>query len=315
MKNVESVEAIDDMTVRYNYSQFDGTVLLTLSRFAGKMIAPSALENVADNNPIGTGPYVYNADESAQDNTVKVFDFYPGYWNNNAQPVARVEVTHVTDSAARANGLYAEDFHTIGAGGLQNQNEARERGFIVSSKPAVAWSMHILDRTGSDVPELADVRVRQAMMYAVDRPTYWAVVDGGDPSTQHALPGGYAYNDDIMDLNQNMEKAKALMAEAGNPTFEINAPSFGYFGVRNSYFASSWAELGITVNIIEIQNIFAGCTQNQGDVPMHVGICPINERHIKHFVENRLLPDGFLNPFGHNDDEINAIYDLSLIHI
>ena len=39
-----------------------------------------------------------------------------------------------------------------------------------------------------------------------------------------------------------------------------------------------------------------------------MGICPINERHIKHFVENRLLEGGFLNPFGHVDEEIEALY-------
>ena len=58
LRNVESAEAIDDLTVRYNYAEFDGTVLLTLSRFAGKMISPAAFENVSENNPVGTGPYI-----------------------------------------------------------------------------------------------------------------------------------------------------------------------------------------------------------------------------------------------------------------
>ncbi|MEM7112034.1 MAG: ABC transporter substrate-binding protein [Chloroflexota bacterium] len=310
LRNVESAEAIDEFTVRYNYSEFDGTVLLTLSRFSGKMISPAAFENVNDGpNPVGTGPYIYNAEDSAQDNTFKVFDFNPNYWNNNAQPFARLELTHITDTATRYNGLFAGEFHIVGGAGVAALAAAEADGYVVSGQPAVAWSAHILDRTGSTVPELADERVRLAMALAVDRPTYWQVVDPGQPSTQHALPGGYAYNPDIMDLNLNMERAKELMAEAGNPTFEINMPSFGFFGTRNAYFASSWEELGITVNIIEIQNIFAGCQQNQGDVPMQVGVCPINERHIKHFVENRLLETGFLNPFGHVDEEINELYN------
>lgn len=71
--------------------------------------------------------------------------------------------------------------------------------------------------------------------------------------------------------------------------------------------ASSWEPLGISLNLIEITNIFAGCTQASGEFP--IGICPINERHIKHFVENRLLESGFLNPFGHIDEEINTLYE------
>ena len=46
---------------------------------------------------------------------------------------------------------------------------------ITTAQPAVAWSAHILDRTGTLVPELADERVRMAMSYALDRDAYWDV--------------------------------------------------------------------------------------------------------------------------------------------
>lgn len=307
LSNVESAEAIDDLTVRYNYTQFDGTVLLTLSRFAGKMISPATFDTITENNPVGTGPYIYNADESNPDNTFKVYDFNPNYWNTNAQPVARVEITTITDQATQLNALLAEDFHTVQMGAIPLIAQAEAEGNVNSAQPAVAWSAHIIDRTGDLVPELADERVRLAMSYALDRDAFWQVVNFGEKTTQHALPGGYAYNEDIMDLNFNMERAMELMAEAGNPEFTVDVPSFGAFNARNAFLASSWEPLGITVNIVEVNNIFAGCTQAEGDFP--IGICPINERHIKHFVENRLLETGFLNPFGHVDEEINALYE------
>ncbi|MEM7128450.1 MAG: ABC transporter substrate-binding protein [Chloroflexota bacterium] len=307
LRNVESAEAIDDLTVRYNYSQFDGTVLLTLSRFAGKMISPAAFDTVNEGNPIGTGPYLFNADASTPDNTFKVYDWNPNYWNNNAQPVANIELTHIPDGATRFNGLIAGEFHTAVIAAIPQITQLEADGYIVSSQPSVGWSAHILDRTGTLVPELADERVRLAMNYALDRDAFWQVVNSGDKSTQHALPGGYAYAEDIADLEFNMDKAMELMAEAGNPTFEIDVPTFGPFNGRNAFLASSWTPLGITVNVIEVNNIFTACTQNEGDFP--VAFCPINERHIKHFVENRLLESGFLNPFGHVDDEINGLYE------
>lgn len=306
LRNVESAEAIDDMTVRYNYSQFDGTVLLTLSRFAGKMISPAAFDTLNEGNPIGTGPYILNVDASAPDNTFKVYDWNPNYWNNNAQPVANIELTHIPDGATMFNALIAEEFHTAAVATIPQLAQLEADGYIISQQPSVAWSAHILDRTGTLVPELADERVRLAMSYALDRDAFWQVINAGDKTTQHALPGGYAYNEDIADLEFNMDKAMELMAEAGNPTFEIDVPTFGPFNPRNAFLASSWAPLGITVNIIEINNIFAACTQNEGDFP--VAVCPINERHIKHFVENRLLENGFLNPFKHVDEEITALH-------
>ncbi|MEM7801577.1 MAG: ABC transporter substrate-binding protein, partial [Chloroflexota bacterium] len=307
LANVESAEALDEFTVRYNYSQFDGTVLLTLSRFAGKMISPAAFETVAENNPVGTGPYIYNPETSEQDNTFLAMDFNPDYWNNNAQPIASVEFSMIPDGATRVNGALAEEFHTVGGGNVSTVRQLTDAGFVISGLPSVAWSAHILDRTGSVVPELADERVRQAMSYALNRDVYFEVVDVGNPSTQHAPVGGYAFNPEIEDLNINMEKAMALMAEAGNPEFTIQLPSFGPFNARNAFLASSWEPLGISVEIVDVNNIFAACQQNAGVFP--VAICPINERHIKHFVENRLLETGSLNPFGHVDEEINAIYE------
>ncbi len=306
LANVESAEAIDDMTVRFNYSQFDGTVLLTLSRFSGKQISPAVFDTVSENNPVGTGPYIYNADDSNPDNTFMAYDYNPDYWNSNAQPVARFEISMITDQAAHVNGILTDEFDTTQVSILPLIAQMEQAGMITSLSPAVGWSMHILDRTGTIVPELADERVRRAMMYAVDRDAYWQVVNVGFKSTQHALPGGYAFSEDIEDIEFNMEKAMELMAEAGNPTFTVDVPSFGGFNPRNAFFASSWEPLGITLNIVEVNNIFGACTQGEGDFAM--GICPINERHIKHFVENRLLEGGFLNPFGHVDQDIEDLY-------
>jgi len=104
-----------------------------------------------------------------------------------------------------------------------------------------------------------------------------------------------------------MDKAMELMTEAGNPTFSIDVPTFGAFDKRNAFLASSWEPLGISLNLVSVNNIFAACTQNEGDFP--VAVCPINERHIKHFVENRLLESGFLNPYSHIDEEIEELYE------
>ncbi|MEM7537061.1 MAG: ABC transporter substrate-binding protein [Chloroflexota bacterium] len=306
LRNVASVEAIDALTVRYHYSRFDGTVLLTLSRFAGKMISPAAFATVHEGNPIGTGPYIYNAETSALDNTFKVYDFNPTYWNNLTQPVARVELTHLTDGATTLNGLYTETFHTIAVSTITQLNQVIADGYSISRQPAFGWSVHILDRHGVIIPELADERVRMAMNYAIDRDALSQIFNGGQRTTQFALPGGYAFADDIEDLHFDMEKAMALMAEAGNPALSIDVPTTGILNARNAFLASSWEPLGITLNIIPVNNIFAGCTQAEGRFP--VALCPINERHIKHFVENRLLEKGFLNPFNHVDEKINALY-------
>jgi len=143
LKNVESVEAVDDMAARYNYSQFDGTVLLTLSRFAGKMISPAAFDTVAENNPVGTGPYSYNGDDSSPDNTFLVYDVNPDYWNPDAQPVSRIELSIITDAATQLNGLLAGEFQTVQISAIPLDAKAQEEGMVTSADSAVAWSAHI----------------------------------------------------------------------------------------------------------------------------------------------------------------------------
>ncbi|MEM7343059.1 MAG: ABC transporter substrate-binding protein [Chloroflexota bacterium] len=306
LANVESVEAIDDMTIRVNFSQFDGTVLLSLSRLPGKMVSPAAFGNVAENNPVGTGPYAYVADESTADNSLVVYEAFADYWDKSRQQVARYEHNVITDAATRNNGILSGDLDTVGFGGPANRSALEAGGMTVSAQPSVAWSMHILDRVGETVPELADERVRRAMGFALDKNAYFAVVDIGFPTTQQALKGSYAFNEDIEDLNYDLDAAKALMAEAGVDSFEISVPSFGPFNSRMAFVQSAWAEIGITVNIEAIEgNIFGACTS--GEYP--VAMCPINERHIKHFVENRLLPTGFLNTWQHEDQDIIDLYE------
>ncbi len=306
LANIESVDVIDDLTIRVNFSEFDGTILLSLSRLPGKMISPAAFDNVAENNPIGTGPYAYVADESAADNSLIVYEAFPDYWDKSRQSLARYEHNVITDGATRNNGILSGDLDSIGFNGPPVRAALEAGGMATSVQPSVAWSMHILDRVGATVPELADERVRKAMALALDKNAYFQVVDIGFPTTQQALPDSYAYNDSIADLSYNLEEAKALMAEAGVEGFEISVPTFGPFNSRNAFIQSAWAEIGITVNVEAIEgNIFAACSG--GEYP--VAMCPINERHIKHFVENRLLPTGFLNVWNHEDQEIIDLYE------
>jgi len=66
LASVQSVDALDDMTVRLNLSAFDPALLLNLAGFAGMQVSPAALKT-ADKTPVGTGPWAYNAQDSKTD--------------------------------------------------------------------------------------------------------------------------------------------------------------------------------------------------------------------------------------------------------
>jgi len=70
------------------------------------------------------------------------------------------------------------------------------------------------------LPETSDLRVRQAMLYALDRKTLCETFYAGlaEPANTPVGPGNPAYNPDVDELYPyDPEKAEQLLAEAGYP--------------------------------------------------------------------------------------------------
>ncbi len=101
-----------------------------------------------------------------------------------------------------------------------------------------------------------DVRVRQAMMYGLDRQSICdSLLAGKCQITDQPFPPGYfAYNEDIPDVlyPYDPEKAKELLAEAGVTELSLSMlipaglPTYPEIA---EIIQAQWAELGITIEI------------------------------------------------------------------
>ena len=111
-----------------------------------------------------------------------------GYWGH--LKLAKVE---------RAKDLMAKGEYKITVA------DAYLSGFVVDSK-------------NPDSP-FADVRVRQALEYAIDKQAICDTIGFGfwTPAYQAAAQGSWAYNPDVVGYPYNPTKAKQLLAEAGYP--------------------------------------------------------------------------------------------------
>ncbi|MDE3089932.1 MAG: hypothetical protein KGJ80_11180, partial [Chloroflexota bacterium] len=301
---VESIQAVDDMTVRLNLSDFDPALMISLSRFAGAMVSPAALKT-ADKVPVGTGPWAYNAQDTKTD--IKyVFDFFPKYWDPSQAGVARVEIYPIVDIAARVNGLQSGEVDSATVGVLAASQQLEAKGFKGVAEVSGAFALHIFDRQGTQVKALADKRVRQALAMSIDRVAYYKTLAIGIPSTQ-LIPSGYVGNvKDLMDLSYNPTRAKALMTEAGVSNLELNVPSGAAVLPTNQAFGGFFAPLGVTLKISTIApgTIAPECASGKWTVAW----CPVTEAHPKTLVENRLLKNGLYNPFHVEDPRIEELY-------
>lgn len=90
-------------------------------------------------------------------------------------------------------------------------------GFLNAVKPIGTVQSLALPNIGNPDSPLQDVRVRQALNYAVNKDVISKIIMGGttNPVGQGAIPESFGYNPDIKPYPYDPDRARALLAEAG----------------------------------------------------------------------------------------------------
>ncbi|WP_099204119.1 ABC transporter substrate-binding protein [Scatolibacter rhodanostii] len=166
-----------------------------------------------ENKPIGTGPFSLES-YTPQQNIVLVKN--KDYWNTELPKLDKVTIQFVSDTNAlltAVQGGNIDGASIIDYSQLQ-QLDANEYSYIESQSASV----QLLALNNSYGP-LADVKVRQAISYAVDKTEIidTAFYGFGTPSGTPIIPGLKTYfNSEVTDAYQaDIDKAKQLLTEAG----------------------------------------------------------------------------------------------------
>ena len=255
LKTVESAEAADEFTLRIKLKEADPAIIDNLCYTGGMMLAPAAMADPAiDRNPIGTGPYVYNKDES-REGEVRIYTPNPTYWDKDKIGLARYEVWEIPDDTARLNALKTGQ---IDAGNwLANPQSAiidRTPGLkLVRGAGGLNYHVIISDREGTVIPAFADLNVRKAMAYSIDRTAFSKAVQFGlaVDSYQPYGQGHWAYDPALEGVyGYDLDKAKELMKQSKFPDgFSFDMPSIPIYQSRLEALAGFFKEIGITMNI------------------------------------------------------------------
>jgi ABC-type transport system substrate-binding protein len=161
---VESVEVVDDLTVRVNMSTPWASFPHTLTAQPGLVVAPSVFED--PRTPVGTGPFVFVSQEEGSELVVTKNE---DYWREGYPLLDGIEFRVLTDSRSRADTLKSGDVDMI---------EIREAGEIVSFEEDEEFVLY-LDTYGETtesimmlntaVPPFDNPDARAAVNYGVDR--------------------------------------------------------------------------------------------------------------------------------------------------
>lgn len=230
----------------------DPALLPSLALVGGLMASPKSIAaGTLAKEPVGTGPYTYDAANSGVDRQAYVRN--PEHWNKDAYPYEKVVVRAMSELTPRLNAIKNGEIDATQLSPASS-DDARGAGLSLYER-AVNWSGFVIaDRQGSSVPALGDVRVRQALNYALGRDELveGIMLGAGTPTTQIFAEDSAAYDSDLDNrYPHDPAKAKALLSEAGYPNgLELTVPD--WFSASAPGLAPALTqqlgEAGITIN-------------------------------------------------------------------
>lgn len=269
---LQSVSVTGPMSVELHFSQPvpDVPLLLSAEYEAGAIIGPkgladpSSLSNASD----GAGEYIYDSSQSVT-NSVYTYTANPTYWNPAAIHYRKVVIRILGQPSAVLSALQSGQLNAA-TGSSTTVSEAKSSGLNVITTPFATWTLILADRGGVVSKPLADLRVRQAINYAIDRAGIVKAIAGGyGTPTDEPMSAVDSAAYDKADANYyayNVQKAKALMAAAGYANgFTLPVLAEGILDTNDEIIqavASNLAQIGIT---LKITSVSASLSQFLGD--------------------------------------------------
>jgi len=255
LENFTSAEVGDASTVTIKLAKADPAFEYYLSQAAGLMGSPKAITGTdIATTPVGSGPYTMVKAEAVKGSQY-VFTKREGYWSTSLQKWDKITLKVLTDVTARVNALTTGQIDaTLLDANTRSQAEAA--GLTLLQWP-VDWSgLLLFDRGGKVCPQLADVRVRQAINYAIDRDSLVKNVAGGQATSTSQVfgpaSGSYIESLDKM-YTFDPAKAKSLLAAAGYSSgFDITIPMAPGDDVASNYIKQMLGDVGIRVAITAV---------------------------------------------------------------
>ena len=208
---VDHVDAPDEFTVVFHLKEPNATLLWNLSEGASGIVPDGSLDEIT-RQPIGSGPFQFVSAEQDKEVVVKRND---NYWGAKAR-LARVRFTIVPDATTRALELRKGSADAAINALTSDTIVALERESNLQVERAPGTVLSYLAFNLRD-PILQDVRVRQAIAYAIDRAPLLEYIWRGfaEPALSVLPPQSWAFDRDVAAYPHNPEKARQMLDAAG----------------------------------------------------------------------------------------------------
>jgi len=243
-ETIQDAEKVDDLTVKIFTKGPDPILLSRL--YWMKMVPPGYAKDAKfATAPVGTGPYKFVQWKRGQTITLEA---NADYWGPKPQ-IQQVTYRFVGEPGTRLAGLMAGEFDVI-------------TNLLPEFKDRVPQAIHVLGLEhpililNADSGPTKDVRVRQALNYAVDKDALAeGLFEGFAKVAQGQLlsPSFFGFNKNVGPYPYDPEKAQALLKEAGasGATIELIGTAGRWLKDREliEAVAAYWQAVGINPKV------------------------------------------------------------------
>jgi peptide/nickel transport system substrate-binding protein len=251
---IDTIEVVDNNTIKITLNTPTGPFLAALGgRYNAIIPKDSAPDGeTLRRTDVGTGPFMV---EEFVPTEKLVLKKNPDYWDKGKPYLDKLVIQVIPDEQTILAGLRTG---TIDMATLEDANNylllEGQDGLVLSRTPAIKIDTLELP---PDIEPLGDVRVRQAILLALDKEQIMEagilglgrVVGGMPPAmTYWALPP-----EELPNQTRDVEKAKQLLAEAGYPDgFDLTLRTivgYGTMAADAPVIAANLKEAGINVTV------------------------------------------------------------------
>jgi peptide/nickel transport system permease protein/peptide/nickel transport system substrate-binding protein len=213
LASIDKVDVTSPTQVTLHLKNPDSSLILVFADRSGMMASPTAVKAQGaafDRNPVGTGRWSF---VSWTDNAKVVVKRNEKYWRPNQPHLDGIEFTIIPELNTGLRSVVAGENDLVYSISLQQQQIIKKSDIKSTVSPSLNIHMLYLNMSR---PPFNDLRIRQALNYAVDREAFNQITKDGEatwtllPKEHWAcdtnLKNAYPYDPD---------KAKALLSEAG----------------------------------------------------------------------------------------------------
>lgn len=322
LPNLDTMEALDEFTVQFTFTEPITTLEYVLSDYGSPMFSPNCFDaetGVISDFAIGTGPYYITEHVDSEYVLLERNDNYYG----ETGKVKTFRIRCIPDAETRISALKSGEVMGLADNGAITMDAALElcetdASFAMDSTPS-HMTEYIMFNCANEY--LADSRLRQALSLATDKEAICQTLYGGllEPAYSFLSTQSVFHLD--LEGEYDMDQAKALAAEVlGDQTVDLRllirsdtASNYNCKAVAE-YLQQVYAELGVNLLIEILDSALYTERQQEGSYDMVLSVFGLNNADPTSTFKQYFASDGNSNislNYNYYNEEVDELIALA----